>query len=179
MKLISFRRFVVEKISGQVAALRSTGQRLIGITYLRVPLPNAVIVGSGGRASTNFELTLHNFLYNRRVPEQFTLRMVARRQTSAAGALALLTEPEPLLKQHALKALSPLVPQFWAEISEHIALMCVFQIVVEGRFAHTSFTEKHCMRTKVYLRKLVNLPLSLQAKSTTSWANMTRPFHLH
>lgn len=49
--------------------------------------------------------------------------MVARTQTSAAGVLALLSEPEPLVKQHALQALVPLVPQFWAEISEHIALM--------------------------------------------------------
>jgi 26S proteasome regulatory subunit N2 len=51
--------------------------------------------------------------------------MVARSQTSAAGVLALLSEPEPVFKQHALKALNPLVPQFWAEISEHIALMFV------------------------------------------------------
>lgn len=51
--------------------------------------------------------------------------MVARPQSSAAGVLALLSEPEPLLKQHALKALNTLVPQFWAEISEHITLMCV------------------------------------------------------
>jgi 26S proteasome regulatory subunit N2 len=51
--------------------------------------------------------------------------MVARSQTSAAGVLALLYEPEPVFKQHALKALNPLVPQFWAEISEHIALMSV------------------------------------------------------
>ncbi|THH10931.1 hypothetical protein EW145_g999 [Phellinidium pouzarii] len=49
--------------------------------------------------------------------------MVARTQTSAAGVLALLSEPEPLLKEHALKALLPLVPQFWAEISEHVALI--------------------------------------------------------
>ncbi|KAF8585578.1 26S proteasome regulatory complex, non-ATPase subcomplex, Rpn2/Psmd1 subunit [Ramaria rubella] len=42
-------------------------------------------------------------------------------QTSAAGVLALLSEPEPVLRQHALKALLPLVPRFWAEISEHIA----------------------------------------------------------
>ncbi|KAH8120111.1 26S proteasome regulatory complex, non-ATPase subcomplex, Rpn2/Psmd1 subunit [Phellopilus nigrolimitatus] len=49
--------------------------------------------------------------------------MVARTQTSAAGVLALLSDPEPLLKQHALKALVPLVPQFWAEISEHVALI--------------------------------------------------------
>jgi 26S proteasome regulatory subunit N2 len=49
--------------------------------------------------------------------------MVRRSQTSAAGVLALLHEPEPAFKQHALKALSPLVPQFWAEISEHIAVM--------------------------------------------------------
>ncbi|TFY80665.1 hypothetical protein EWM64_g3340 [Hericium alpestre] len=49
--------------------------------------------------------------------------MVPRPQSSAAGVLALLTEPDPLLKQHALKALIALVPQFWAEISEHIALI--------------------------------------------------------
>jgi 26S proteasome regulatory subunit N2 len=49
--------------------------------------------------------------------------MVARSQTSAAGVLALLYEPDPIFKQHALKALNPLVSQFWTEISEHIALM--------------------------------------------------------
>jgi 26S proteasome regulatory subunit N2 len=49
--------------------------------------------------------------------------MVAHPQSSAAGVLALLCEPEAVFKQHALKALNPLVPQFWAEISEHIALM--------------------------------------------------------
>jgi 26S proteasome regulatory subunit N2 len=52
--------------------------------------------------------------------------MVSRTQTSAAGVLALLSEPEPLVKQHALKTLIPLVTQFWAEISENIALMCVY-----------------------------------------------------
>lgn len=52
--------------------------------------------------------------------------MVARYQTSAVGVLALLSEPEPEFKEHALKALIPLVPQFWAEISEHIALMSVY-----------------------------------------------------
>jgi 26S proteasome regulatory subunit N2 len=51
--------------------------------------------------------------------------MAGRSQTSAAGVLALLSEPEPAFKQHALKALNLLVPQFWAEISEHIALMYV------------------------------------------------------
>jgi len=49
--------------------------------------------------------------------------MVVRSQSSAAGVLALLQEPDLLFKQHALNALNPLVPQFWAEISEHIALM--------------------------------------------------------
>ncbi len=52
--------------------------------------------------------------------------MVARTQTSAAGALALLSEPEPALQEHAIRALVLLVPQFWAEISEQIALMFVF-----------------------------------------------------
>lgn len=48
---------------------------------------------------------------------------MVRPQSSAAGVLALLQEPDPVFKQHALKALNPLVPQFWAEISEHIAVM--------------------------------------------------------
>ena len=51
------------------------------------------------------------------------LTMAIRVQTSAAGILALLSDPEPALKQHALQALLPLVPQFWAEISEHVAYM--------------------------------------------------------
>lgn len=50
---------------------------------------------------------------------------VARAHSSAAGVLSLLSEPEPRIKEHALKTLNPLVTQFWAEISEHIALMCV------------------------------------------------------
>lgn len=52
--------------------------------------------------------------------------MVVRAQSSAAGVLALLSEPSPEFKQHALAALHSLVPQFWAEISEHIAPMHVF-----------------------------------------------------
>lgn len=51
---------------------------------------------------------------------------MVRPQSSAAGVLALLQEPEPIFKQHALKALIPLVPQFWAEISEQIAAMYTF-----------------------------------------------------
>jgi len=50
---------------------------------------------------------------------------MVRSQSSAAGALALLQEPDHVFKQHALKALIPLVAQFWAEISEHIAMMYV------------------------------------------------------
>uniref|UniRef100_A0A0W0FGL5 26S proteasome regulatory subunit RPN2 n=1 Tax=Moniliophthora roreri TaxID=221103 RepID=A0A0W0FGL5_MONRR len=49
--------------------------------------------------------------------------MVALSQSSAAGALALLSEPDPAFKQHALKSLNSLVPTFWAEISEQIALI--------------------------------------------------------
>jgi hypothetical protein len=59
---------------------------------------------------------------------QYPFSMVPRPQSSAAGVLALLVEQEPLVKQHALKTLISLVPQFWAEISEHIALMYVLQI---------------------------------------------------
>lgn len=49
--------------------------------------------------------------------------LMVRPQSSAAGVLALLSEPEPLLKQHALKRLDAIIPQFWAEISEYISLM--------------------------------------------------------
>lgn len=48
---------------------------------------------------------------------------MVRPQSSAAGVLALLSEPEPVLQEHALQALNALVPQFWAEISEQIELM--------------------------------------------------------
>ena len=63
-----------------------------------------------------------------RTHSRYSFQMVPRPQSSAAGVLALLTEQEPLLKQHALKTLISLVPQFWAEISEHIALMYVLEI---------------------------------------------------
>ncbi|CAG7847424.1 26S proteasome regulatory subunit RPN2 [Serendipita indica DSM 11827] len=46
--------------------------------------------------------------------------MVQRPLTSAAGVLALLSESDNTLRQHALAALNPLVPQFWAEISENL-----------------------------------------------------------
>ncbi|THV07679.1 26S proteasome regulatory complex, non-ATPase subcomplex, Rpn2/Psmd1 subunit [Dendrothele bispora CBS 962.96] len=49
--------------------------------------------------------------------------MVARSHSSAAGVLALLSEPDPVFKQHALKSLNSLVSRFWAEISEDIALI--------------------------------------------------------
>ena len=48
---------------------------------------------------------------------------MVRPQPSATGVLILLQEPDPLFKQHALKALNPVVPQYWAEISEHIGEM--------------------------------------------------------
>ena len=51
---------------------------------------------------------------------------MVRPHSSAAGVLALLSEPEPVLKEHALKSLNTLVPQFWAEISEQIELMYVY-----------------------------------------------------
>jgi hypothetical protein len=49
--------------------------------------------------------------------------MVGRPLTSAAGVLALLSDPNETLRQHALVALNPLVPQFWAEISENLTEM--------------------------------------------------------
>ncbi|KAK2461999.1 hypothetical protein APHAL10511_006462 [Amanita phalloides] len=46
---------------------------------------------------------------------------MVQQHSSAVGVLALLHEPDPIFKQHALKALNTLVPQFWPEISEEIA----------------------------------------------------------
>ena len=60
-------------------------------------------------------------------------------QSSAAGVLALLSDPEPVLKQYALKALNQLVPQFWAEISEHIALMYVIIGSSHKHLAHAFY----------------------------------------
>nr|GAT44102.1 predicted protein [Mycena chlorophos] len=48
---------------------------------------------------------------------------MVRQQSSAAGVLALLSEQDHTFKQHALDNLIALVPQFWAEISEQIALI--------------------------------------------------------
>lgn len=77
------------------------------------------------------------FLFFQFVPIWTWLRVPLRRviptltsmvvQSSAAGVLALLSEPDPVFKQHALTALIPLVPQFWAEISEQVAEMFVRQ----------------------------------------------------
>ena len=50
----------------------------------------------------------------------FPSTMVQRPLTSAAGVLSLLSESDTNLRQHALLALNPLIPQFWAEISENL-----------------------------------------------------------
>ena len=67
--------------------------------------------------------------------------MVARPQSSAAGTLALLNEPDPVFKEHALKVLNTLVPQFWAEISEQITTMCVLTRRVAFTNAYTPCRE--------------------------------------
>jgi len=66
---------------------------------------------------------------------------MVRPQSSAAGALALLQEPDHVFKQHALKALIPLVAQFWAEISEHIATMYVAISMVDCWYNFRLFSE--------------------------------------
>jgi hypothetical protein len=52
---------------------------------------------------------------------------MTRPPTSAAGVLALLDEEDDDLKRHALKSLNPLVPQFWAEISERLTTLYIAQ----------------------------------------------------
>ena len=51
-----------------------------------------------------------------------------QQHSSAVGVLALLHEPDAIFKQHALRALNTLVPQFWPEISEEIAIMFVTNV---------------------------------------------------
>ena len=77
--------------------------------------------------------------------------MAPRPQSSAAGVLALLSESDPLLKHHALKALVSLVPQFWAEISEHIALVCVSPRVHRRAYAHPVLPVNRFMRAQISL----------------------------
>lgn len=62
-------------------------------------------------------------------------------QSSAAGVLALLQEPEPVIKYHALKTLLTIVPQFWAEISEHIAYMCAHNFHLTHAFLQLTIAE--------------------------------------
>lgn len=69
------------------------------------------------------EAGIINLIFHLHPSSRFSSSFMVRQQSSAAGVLALLQEPDPIFKQHALKALSPLVPQFWAEISEHIGEM--------------------------------------------------------
>ena len=78
---------------------------------------------------------------------------MVRPQSSAAGVLALLQEPDFIFKQHALKALNPLVPQFWAEISEHITLMYVLaSIFVQFILNYWDITARVYMRVMNYLK---------------------------
>ncbi|KAF5385252.1 hypothetical protein D9615_001452 [Tricholomella constricta] len=50
-----------------------------------------------------------------------------------------------VFKQHALKVLSPLVPQFWAEISEHIALMSVSPPAVTFEFLDSHIKRREAL----------------------------------
>lgn len=69
----------------------------------------------GGRSGSNEAGTYAS-------PLTFSTPMT-RPPTSAAGVLALLDEEDGDLKRHALKSLNPLVPQFWAEISERLTTL--------------------------------------------------------
>jgi hypothetical protein len=102
--------------------------------------------------------------------------MVACPQSSAAGVLALLSEPDPVFKKHALQALNPLVPQFWAEISEHIAFMCVSSTRSARAVVHIlpHLPERPCMKAKSFRKRPVTLQPFWRAKFTTSSENMTR-----
>ncbi|KAL0951329.1 hypothetical protein HGRIS_008034 [Hohenbuehelia grisea] len=74
--------------------------------------------------------------------------MVKFSQSSAAGVLALLSEPDTAFKQHALKSLNSIVPRFWAEISEHIAL--IESLYESNDLAQTVRDSAALLASKVY-----------------------------
>lgn len=49
--------------------------------------------------------------------------MASAMVSSAGGLLAMLNEPHPALKLHALSYLNNLVDQFWPEISTSVPIM--------------------------------------------------------
>ena len=103
--------------------------------------------------------------------------MVVRAQSSAAGVLALLSEPDPAFKQHALAALHPLVSQFWAEISEHIAPMHVFLFSPLPPPHNYFYAVKACTSPTNSQNLLAISLLCSLARSTTTWVNTTKPSH--
>lgn len=83
--------------------------------------------------------------------------MVQRPLTSAAGVLSLLSESDTTLRQHALVALNPLVPQFWAEISENLTEMYAqFIFYLTRRAEEDIISVNHSMKTMIYLENLAN-----------------------
>lgn len=54
--------------------------------------------------------------------------------TSAGGVVAMLSEPHPCLKLHALSYLNRLVDQFWPEISTSVPLMYYLYILFSSFF---------------------------------------------
>ena len=100
--------------------------------------------------------------------------MGARTQTSAAGAIALLTEPEPVLKEHAIRALVPMVPQFWAEISEQIPLMSVLYHSAIANELNSSLTEKRSTKAAKSPRRHETQQLFLPARCIISWESTMR-----
>jgi hypothetical protein len=83
--------------------------------------------------------------------------MVPRPQSSAAGALSLLDEPNPEFKQYALAALNPLVPQFWSEISEHITTMYAYSL--------SKLSNSQLVFQRIYLREQRSLAQGSRTRS--------------
>ena len=103
---------------------------------------------------------------------------MVRPHSSAAGVLALLSESEPFLREHALISLNALVPQFWAEISEQIELMYVLRLyMIYCNSNCPSHIENHYTRAKTSLQMHVTPRRCLQAKSTISSENTTKLYH--
>ena len=59
--------------------------------------------------------------------------------SSASGVLALLDEPDEVLRVHALKQLDHLVDLYWSEVASAIEKMCVFDRSIDQLIASLVF----------------------------------------
>lgn len=95
-----------------------------------------------------------------------TMAASALLQSSAAGYLALLEDPEDQLREYALNSLLSLVDKFWPEISEQITKMYDHIRFMLSLSSADGCSVRSCMRTRIS-KLAIALPFWLPRYSTT------------